>query len=245
MRLYFIRHGQSTNNLRWLETGSSEGRVPDPELTDAGEQQAQVLADFVARHHTDVSPRDRAYDSTGRFQITHCYTSLMDRAVATGHKIAEAVDLPLLPWLDLHETGGMFSYDPEEDAYNPEPGMTRGHLAAHYPRLVLTHDVTEAGWWNRPFEPEAARVPRARRVLAELLTKHGGTDDEVIFVSHGGFFNLFLRAILGFDNGSAPPDGSVWFGAYNASMTRVDFSGEERFVAYINRTDYLPAHLIT
>lgn len=243
MRLYFVRHGQSQNNLMWSRTGSSEGRVPDPELTPVGEEQAQAVADFIAGAHRTPSVRDGWDDMEGRFQVTHCYASLMARAVATGHRIAEALDLPLLPWVDLHETGGMFSYDPEADVYHPEPGLTRGYLEAHFPRLVLTDAVKEAGWWNRPFEPRAARVPRARRVLDELLSKHGGTDDQVVFVSHGGFFNLFLRAVLGLYE--AEDEASLWFGVNNASLTRVDFSGAERFVLYVNRTDYLPDRFIT
>lgn len=246
MKLYFVRHGQSENNLRWVQTGgSSEGRVPDPELTETGQRQAQIVAAFIARAHSDASDRDRGYDSDGLFQVTHCYTSLMARAVATGSRIAEALHLPLLTWIDLHETGGMFSYDPEDDVYHPEPGMTRSELANRFPRLTLTEEITEAGWWNRPFEPREARAPRARRVLADLLSKHSGTDDEVVLVSHGGFFNLFLRAVLGLDNDQVGPDDSLWFGANNASLTRIDFQAERRFVAYVNRTDYLPAPLIT
>jgi broad specificity phosphatase PhoE len=176
----------------------------------------------------------------------------MARAVATGYSIAEALDLPLLCWVDIHETGGMFSHDAETGGYRPEPGLTRDYLAANYPRLVLAEEVTETGWWNRPFEPREDRAPRAQRVLAELLARHGDTDDEVVFVSHGGFINYLLKAILG--TGDPLPESaatsevsepSLWFGIHNASLTRVDFKGAERFVAYVNRTDYLPADLIT
>jgi broad specificity phosphatase PhoE len=46
MQLYFIRHGQSANNRLWDTTSSDEGRVEDPELTDAGQQQAKLVAQF-------------------------------------------------------------------------------------------------------------------------------------------------------------------------------------------------------
>jgi hypothetical protein len=51
------------------------------------------------------------------FHITHVYCSLMERAVATGHRVAEALDLPLLGWIDIHETGGMFLYDEETETH--------------------------------------------------------------------------------------------------------------------------------
>jgi broad specificity phosphatase PhoE len=45
----------------------------------------------------------------------------------------------------------------------------------------------EEGWWNRPFEAELHRPERARRVLVELLQRHGGSNDRVAMVSHGAF----------------------------------------------------------
>lgn len=240
MRLYFVRHGQSENNLLWVKTGSSEGRVPDPALTEVGRHQAGEVARFMDQMHRQASEKDRSYAEDGRFHVTHCYTSLMARAVATGHRIAEALDMLLHPWIDIHESGGMYHYDPESETYHPRPGLTRAALAARYPRLVLTEEVGDDGWWNRELEPREARAPRAQRVLDELLARHGDTDDEVVFVSHGGFFNHLLRAIL-----DIAPDPPLWFGINNASLTRIDFNSEERFIAYLNRTDYLPEGLIT
>jgi bisphosphoglycerate-dependent phosphoglycerate mutase len=48
MQLYIIRHGQSVNNALWSTTGSNENRVEDPELTEMGKRQAELVADYLA-----------------------------------------------------------------------------------------------------------------------------------------------------------------------------------------------------
>ncbi len=240
MQLYFIRHGQSLNNLRYVQTGSSDGRIADPALTEVGEQQAELVARFLVNAGDDGVDLDWDPQNIAGFHVTHVYASLMERAVATGHQIAEVLDLPLLTWLDIHETGGMFLYDSETEEHRPQPGRARSYLQTHYPRIVLPDSVTEAGWWNRPFESQEARAPRARRVLRELLERHGDADDRVVFVSHGGFFNHFLHAVLELEGVE-----TLWFGVNNASITRIDFEDGERVVAYMNRVDFLPTTLIT
>jgi 2,3-bisphosphoglycerate-dependent phosphoglycerate mutase len=78
MTLYLIRHAQSTNNDLYDRTGSSLGRVEDPELTSLGVRQARILADYLA----EGSDRDREYG------FTHLYTSLMVRSVATATAVS-------------------------------------------------------------------------------------------------------------------------------------------------------------
>ncbi|MCU0520722.1 MAG: histidine phosphatase family protein [Anaerolineae bacterium] len=255
MDFYFIRHGQSENNRLWAQSGSNDSRVADPCLTAIGERQAELLARFLAGPN---APTSSGGQRLHKFHITHIYTSLMERALATGHRIAEALDLPLLGWVDIHETGGMFLYDQETESYVPQPGHSRSHLLRHFPRLVLPDEaarkqeaaqkqVTEAGWWNLPFEPKEVRAPRARQVLAELLEKHEiCSDDGVAFVSHGGFFNYLMRAIMGLPEREPVEERDpVWFAAYNASITHIAFVGDQRVVRYLNRVDFLSEDLLT
>lgn len=246
MHFYFIRHGQSENNRRWAENGSYEGRVADPALTIAGERQAELVARFLASPGSPSDVADAEAQDVQGFRITHVYSSLMERAVATGHKVAEALDLPLLGWTDIHETGGMFLYDEETESHISQPGHGRDFLQSRYPRLIAPDELTESGWWNRPFELKEDRAPRARRVRDALLDRHGGTDDGVALVSHGGFFNYLLRAILGLPD-LEPEDASdrLWFAANNVSITHIAFDGERRVVMYLNRVDFLPRDLIT
>jgi 2,3-bisphosphoglycerate-dependent phosphoglycerate mutase len=107
MQFYFIRHGQSENNALWKRTGSSKGRSEDPGLTEVGQQQAEFVAQFLRR----ANPLDLQSGGSGGdiqnvagFGITHLYSSLMVRSVATGTAIAKALDLPLVAWA-LGEAG--------------------------------------------------------------------------------------------------------------------------------------------
>ena len=98
MQLYFIRHGQSENNALWMSTGSHIGRSEDPGLTEVGQQQSEFLAQFLSQADPDVAVNGRDIQNVAGFGITHLYTSLMVRAVATGTIIARTLDLPLVAW---------------------------------------------------------------------------------------------------------------------------------------------------
>lgn len=229
MQLLFIRHGQSANNALWDATGASVGRSEDPELTDIGKQQATLLAQYLSQ-------------GGNRFGITHLYTSLMLRAVETAMPLAQALNIPLHAWEDMHETGGIYR-DNDEGEPIGLPGRTRAQFNAQFPELVLQDGRYEAGWWNRPFEAYSAAPIRAKRFLDDLLTKYSGTEDVVAVVSHGNFYRYFLSALLQLPN----PQG-VWFGMNNAGISRIEFPPHDRnlvVVQFQNRVAHLPAELIT
>src|SRR5512142_2213868 len=114
MHLYIIRHGQSTNNQLYLETGSEQGRVYDPELSELGRRQAQCLAGSLKN---GLSPFFN--------DIKYLYTSPMVRAVSTGLEVSRALGLPLVAWKDLHEGGGLFLGDPGDGTAVGQPGPDR------------------------------------------------------------------------------------------------------------------------
>jgi len=245
MQLYFIRHGQSENNLLWDQTGSDAGRSSDPELTDVGRQQAAHLAAFLAAPGVAGGNSVAASHNLSGFHLTHLYCSPMLRAIETALPVARALGLPLVVWEDLHETGGIFYTDVETQAQIGLPGTTRAGFVARFPELLLPEGDWDSGWWNRPFEPYAERPLRARRVLQTLLERHGDTDDRVAMVSHAGFYNHLLRAIL-----DLPAEAPVWLELQNTAVTRIDFQPEMlplepiRLV-YTNRVDFLPKSLLT
>ena len=116
MQLFFIRHGQSVNNKLWEATGSNAGRSEDPELTPAGREQAKLLASFIAAK--DAGAREDGKNGEPKrdyFGFTHLYTSLMVRAVETASYIAGALEIPLYAWPEIHECGGIYHGDEEED----------------------------------------------------------------------------------------------------------------------------------
>ena len=239
MQLYFIRHAQSANNKLYDETGAWNGRDVDPELTEIGQRQAKHLAEHLACTHGAGATQPRDYANRQAFGITHLYTSPMVRAVSTATYLSEALGLPLTMWEDLHEIGGIFRVD-ENGERQGLPGKTRSDFAARFPDVILPQALGEDGWWNRPPESIEQQLDRAQRVVRDLSERHGQTDDRVVAVSHGGFYNFVLTALLG----TTPGDG-FWFGINNTGITRLDFSAEGIALMYANRLEHLSSELIT
>jgi 2,3-bisphosphoglycerate-dependent phosphoglycerate mutase len=242
MQLYFIRHAQSQNNALYLENRSYKGRSEDPDLTSVGREQARILAE-----HLRQGPVSRALavpewnpQNVGGFGITHLYTSLMVRAVATATTVARALGLPLVAWEDLHEVGGIVERDDEVMDPIGLPGRSRAYFEAHYPDLALPESLGEEGWWNRPYEESEQRPERARRFLRDLLDRHGDTDDHVAVVSHGAFYSYVMHALF-----DLPHDPPLWFFLENTAITRIGFAEDRVALVYANNTRHLPPDLVT
>jgi 2,3-bisphosphoglycerate-dependent phosphoglycerate mutase len=242
MQLYFIRHAQSENNLLFVQTGASKGRSDDPGLTPAGQKQALALARFLKQQPNGSSASASRHDpqNVAGFGLTHLYCSLMIRAIDTATVLARGLDLPLLAWEDLHEAGGIYRIEEQTGERIGLPGKNRKEFEALYPELVLPESLPEQGWWNRPFESRPQRPLRARRFLRDLLDRHGNSDDRVAVVSHGGFYNYLLGAILDLQDRE-----TFWFTLNNGAITRIDFEHHETWLGYMNRLDFMPRELVT
>jgi 2,3-bisphosphoglycerate-dependent phosphoglycerate mutase len=243
MQLYFIRHAQSENNQLYAETGSYLGpkRREDPDLTPLGRQQASKLAQFLRDHGHPDTRLEWGYDTQnlGGFALTHLYCSMMVRAVATGSIVSRALGLPLVAWEELHEVGGIHQRDEQTGDPISLPGKNRTYFEEHYPELILPSSLGEGGWWAcRPFEEREKRPLRARRLLDDLLARHGDSEDRVAVVSHGGIYGYLLRSLYDLQDG-------YWFNLNNAAITRIDFLEDRTTVGYMNRLDFLPYDLVT
>jgi 2,3-bisphosphoglycerate-dependent phosphoglycerate mutase len=242
MHLYFIRHAQSTNNALYARGSEAYAavRTHDPELTEVGRRQAETLAEFLATHRRALDAPEWDPQNRHGFAFTHLYTSLMVRAVSTGTILAARLGLPLHAWVDWHEEGGLFLDTDEPGVRLPQPGYGRAYFTSEYPALVLPETLGDDGWWGGGFEEHPQRPARARRVLAELLARHGATDDQVVVVSHGGFYTHFVAAVLGLQ-----PPYPLSFMLNNAAIARIAFTAQAKFVLYQNRCDYLPDELVS
>lgn len=238
MRLYLIRHGQSFNNFIWLENESDKGRSHDPELTEKGFAQAHRVAEFLRDELGARLPLGSRYEDDRRPSIL--YTSLMTRAVATGHIIANALNVPLLGLTEAFETGGLYNKVEETGERHGVEGPNRAHFELHYPGLALPEHVGEVGWYNRPAETEEGRPERASQVWNELLNRHGGTDDVLGLITHGGFYNYLLTVILQF-----PPQQRLWFNLNNCAISRIDVTAHGTALVYLNRFDFFPPELVS
>ena len=245
MQLYFIRHGQSTNNVR---DGDLTPRSSDPELTEKGVRQAELLAEFLAASAPgNWDPGDDPLNRRG-FDLTHLYCSLMKRAIHTGNIIAQRLNLPLFLMPEAHEVGGVFLETLVNDVVtvNEEYGVDEGFLATNYPNLILTQPIPRSGWWRGGKENDNLPQKRAQKVLDWLRQRHASTDDRVAIVTHGGFYNHLLRAMLHISP-EEPDNRKLGYRLVynNCAISRFDLTEDRVYMVYHNRAEYLPDDLIT
>jgi 2,3-bisphosphoglycerate-dependent phosphoglycerate mutase len=227
VRFVVIRHGQSGNNLLWETTGSESGRHPDTPLTDAGHQQAALLAENVQA----VLP----------WRIDAIYTSLMTRAVQTAAPVAAALGLPLIGRTDMFEVGGPFELDIKTLERSPYPGASVDDLRAISDRLVLPDGATAKGWWRGPVENETnGPTKRARSLVSDIRAKHHD-NTTVAFVSHGYFSQFLFREFMSIDQMPG------WVEIHNTSLSLYEDSPEFQScrALRINWTPHLPESLVT
>jgi 2,3-bisphosphoglycerate-dependent phosphoglycerate mutase len=247
MQLYFIRHGQSINNLN---AGNSEYKEnSDPFLTEIGIEQAEILAMYLKEKQHIINGKDWNVQNQYGFGLTHIYTSLMERAVATAAPTARALEtVPFNAWTEIHEEGGIYARE-KDDNKKGLSGKPRSFYEKNFPELKLPDGYDESGWWNRPFESIEDRQPRADKVLAELIARHGDRkgqpEHRIAFVSHGGFFVRLISAMLKLPWRQGAYDLKSWFFINNCSISRFDIHKGEIMICYMNRIDHLPARLIS
>lgn len=247
MQLYFIRHGQSQNNANWSNPEYKES--PDPALTDIGAEQACHVSEFLKEAQEIRKPEDWNIQNRYGFGLTHLYTSLMERAVHTAAPTARALGVPFAAWQEIHESGGIFGRDGDEKHVGL-PGKSRSYFEEHFPELKLPDELNGTGWWNnRPFESEEECHARSEQFLADLLARHGDRDGQpehrVAIFSHGGFFVHLMFALFDTPWCQGTQGLKSWFVLNNCSISRINFYKGGIDIAYLNRTDHLPDHLIT
>ena len=163
-QLFFIRHGQSTNNALTDPTQ----RVQDPELTQIGQVQAEHVAQYVAAgHHL----RGALAGAEGP-PLDRLYCSAMVRAVHTATPIGQALGLKPEIFVDLHEVGGIY-LDYPDGRIESFPGQTRSELAARFPDCVAPDELDEEGWWRGGRESVEEGQQRARAVADQLRQQIG------------------------------------------------------------------------
>ena len=248
MQLYFIRHGQSTNNANWDDNIEKYDRTSDPQLTDLGVYQAQALAGFVASNQTSSNDNENGGENRNNISFTHLYSSLMIRAIQTGTILSETLDIPLFGLPEAHEIGGIYLETLVDGIpqISNEFGVTPTFLREHYPALKLHDRIPEKGWWQGGIEPVTAPLLRAKAVLNLLKERHLGTNDMVAVVTHGGFFNTMARAIFHIrPDESDNRNLSTWFAYCNCAVSRFDFVNDRVVWVYHNRTDFMKDELLT
>jgi 2,3-bisphosphoglycerate-dependent phosphoglycerate mutase len=231
MQLYFIRHGESTNNV----LGTSVGRTQDPTLTLTGLKQAEA----VAAHLADKDHPESRHEDAG-YHFDHLYCSPMTRALQTAQPIAQALGLQTEVWVEIHEQGGIYLDAPDGQQIG-YPGLTRQAILEQFPGYRLPDNVTDEGWWTGGYESIGQAAGRAIDVAERLLQRAYQGDEILALVGHGMFTNLLLKALL-----NQLPSAGVYYRHYNTGITRVNIE-PDGFVElrYLNRVNHLPPELLT
>ncbi len=208
MYLLMIRHAESVGNREYR----MQGRV-DYDLSPQGVEQAHVLGQFLV-------------NST--WKPTHIYTSSLQRAVHTTEILRdywatrEEVS-PIILWPNLQEVrNGVLE------------GLTWAEAQVNHPDLCASL-IASTDWVPIPgAETLKAARDRADEVLQTFLAKHQN-EDRVWIVSHGGFLQYLVAAILGSDRVwglSIPPTALFEFSIDNDRWTVTD---QNRFNAMLWR----------
>ena len=245
-KLYLIRHAQSENNVIWVGSDDHPGRVPDPEITELGHNQAQTLAQHLAHPHAE--PRQHPFAATGQadFGLTHVYCSLMTRSILTGEYISKACDLKLEALPAIFEKHGIYDVD---DSGNLQgmPGPGRDYFEQRFAGLKLPSELGDQGWWSRPVEDEATFLQRMQRVVSDLRQRMNDSDDCIAMVVHGDFIDQFVNELMGVVR-HQPNYDNHWVANWtfhNTSISRIDFVNGSYNVVYLNRIDHLPNELVS
>lgn len=172
MHLLMIRHAESVGNREYR----MQGRV-DYGLSQQGVEQAHVLGQFLA-------------NST--WKPTHIYTSSLQRTVHTTEILRDY-------WATREEVAPITLWPNLQEVRNGVlEGLTWAEAQVKHPELCASL-IASTDWVPIPgAETLKAARDRAHEVLQTLLTRHEN-QDRIWIVSHGGFLQYLVAAVLGSD----------------------------------------------
>ncbi|KPM41158.1 hypothetical protein AK830_g5408 [Neonectria ditissima] len=188
--IHLVRHAQGIHNL--CQENES---IPDPALTELGEQQCRELrAQFP--HHDKVT---RLFASPLRRTLNTCLLSFgrLETADTAQNPHGPVVAIPEL----------------QEVSDSPcDTGSDAAILRREFAGLVDLQRVYD-GWnavpewvsWQAKIAELQARALRARLVLREML-QFAGEDEHVVVVTHGAFLHFFTGDYYGI----VPPRATAW-----------------------------------
>lgn len=225
MKLYLVRHGQSTHNA------NADHDNPDPPLTPLGCEQAALAAEAMR----SLAP-----------EAVALYASPQRRALQTATPLHNALKLPVRVVPELCESGGLYQH-----AGMTHSEILREWPHAQ----PDSHIGEQGWWQAGETEAEEATVyARAARAIALLRVAHEGAQEAVVVVTHGRFCGVFISTLLGLgpagytrfpmDNAGITRLDFTPFHKVSAYPPPTPTELALR-LRYHNRTDHLPEEAIT
>jgi 2,3-bisphosphoglycerate-dependent phosphoglycerate mutase len=233
MRLYLIRHGQSTNNAT-----NEVDRVADPPLSDLGKQQAEAVATYLQSGMKEVQGSVTYH----HFGITKLYCSPMLRTLQTCQPISQALGLKPEVWIEIHEHGGLYLDYRDERGVVGFSGLTRADILKQFADYTLPETFGETGWWNPASGEEAITGAQARAIkVAAALREQADSSEHIALVTHGTFMDCLLKAFF-----YQLPTERHYFSHNNTGITRLDFLDKKHVtIRYMNQIDHLKPEQIS
>lgn len=213
--LFLVRHGESANNAL-----PDYQRVPDPALTELGQQQAEDLAS--------------TYQHLPR--IDHIIVSPFRRTLQTAWPLLEARNCRATIWADIYEVGGCYSGH-EHGKLIGEPGMTHSQIAEEFPRYDIPPEIDEQGWYKgRAYETWDQADSRAQIQAQRMQDRFCGRDVVVVCVIHADFKQLLLQKLLPVQPEYHGP------GLPNTSVTHLHFNSADKSASVDNAGVQVPIY---
>lgn len=222
LRLYIVRHGQSTNNA---EPNFAKHEF-EPPLTDRGLQETQALVNHFV-HGSDNGALSHGYN------IHSVYASPQLRALQTAAPITKHFNCRPEIWVQTHERGGVAVL--HYKGVQHHHGLTRKDIASQFPMFKIPYQITDKGWWRgrEKLESNDEVNIRARVVANGLFIKARTSPDiGVVMVSHNTFLNFLIQVLL--------KDRDGRYVHHNGGLSRIDI--DDKGIAtlrYFNRTHHL------
>ena len=235
MDLFFIRHGESSNNALVNNTSGNHEtdapqRVSDPPLTERGRRQADCLGPFLARGgHLDPQERESGPP------LHELFCSPMLRTLETARPAVDALGLQPKVWVDVHEVGGVW-----QEGIDRCTGLSRADVETQLPGAIIPQEIGTNGWWTSGQETAAAGLGRASAVATELRARAarrhqaGGPAERVAIVSHGDFMSCIVKAFA-----DHLPSPAIYYSHSNTGIDRFRLDGNVLRILYLNRIDHL------
>lgn len=218
--ILLIRHAQSANNAL-----PESQRVPDPGLTELGQQQALALAAGISR-----------------FPVSQLFCSPFRRSLETTRPISQILKLTPTIHSDIYEQGGCYSgHVPGQ--LQGAAGMNRVELQQGFPGWEICQTIGPLGWnHGRDYETHSQAQHRAQQV-ADRLTNRWLPEfpgEMAALVIHADFKRILLIALLGTDRWD-----DHWQPIYNTSITYLQRVGNQWQLVEWNSVLHLAPELIS
>lgn len=166
MELILIRHGESEGNV----SGNVYGIVDYP-LTKKGEEQAQIIRDFLKNKPVD-----------------YVYTSPLVRAKVIGEGIA--LDHGLSVNVETYAMEKNYGKYEDQPVATLQKTMGLSHYYEMIDPFISTYDVVN--------EQGLGFNDRVTDLLKRLIDQHDGSDDVVVLTAHQGVIRVISQILLNY-----------------------------------------------